>query len=75
VYLRKAVDGGDAEAMVKLAYFLEHGIDSVPDSKAAFELYKRASNAGFPYAQYKYAEYIAAGFEPGKGFSDALKLY
>ena len=74
-YLKKAVDAGDDEAMVKLAYCIEKGVTSPPDSKKAFELYRKAAEKGFPYAQYKYGNYIAAGYENGKGLEEAIRWY
>ena len=61
--------------MVKLAFCLEHGADSPPDRKQAFQWYRKAAFAGFPYAQFKYGEYIAAGYEEGQGLSEAVRWY
>ncbi len=74
-YLEKAVAMNDPAAMVKLAFFYEHGTAMPEDRQKALHLYRKAAEAGLAFGEYKYAEYICEGMEEGKGLNAAIELY
>lgn len=73
--LKQAAAKNDAESMARLAFFYERGEGVKEDPDLAFALYKKAAAAGLPLAQYKYADGIADGREPGSGLAAALEWY
>lgn len=67
---------GSAEATYHLAMMKHLGIGGAKDEKAAFELFRKAAEAGDPLAAYKLGDYYA---RPDNGFvipdkAEALKL-
>ncbi len=70
-YLKKAVAMNDPEAMARLAFLHEEKAET----EQAFRLYRKAAENGLAFGEYKYAEYICEGGEPGKGLDAALELY
>lgn len=67
---------GNAEAAYHLGMMKHLGIGGAKDEKAAFDLFKKAAEAGDPLAAYKLGDYYA---KPGNGFvepdkAEALKL-
>ncbi len=73
--LKKAVEKKDLDSLPKLAFFYERGEFVKTDRQYAFRLYKEAAERGLAFAQFKYAEYIAEGFEEGAGFPVAMEWY
>ena len=70
--LEKAVEKGNLEALSRMGYCYEFGINVKADPKKALECYERAAKAGLPAAMLKYGDMIAAGEVEGKGSDDAL---
>lgn len=74
--LSALADGGNAEAAYHLGMMRHLGIGGAKDDKAAFELFKKAAEAGDPLAAYKLGDYYAkpdnGQAEPDK--AEALRL-
>lgn len=73
--LQKAIDMGDLDAMGRLAYCYEYGVNLPMDQKKSLELYEKAAKAGLPIAQLKYGDAIAEGRVPNQGFDQSMKWY
>ena len=70
--LEKAVEKGNLEALSRMGYCYEFGINVKADPKKAVSCYERAAKAGLPSAMLKYGDMIAAGDVEGKGSDEAL---
>lgn len=73
--LETAVAKGSLEALTRLGYCFEFGINVKMDQAKALAYYERAAKAELPAGMLKYADFIASGAVKDKGLDAAVEWY